>query len=72
MFPSSPKSSTAQHLEDDRRISYVGCPMSVRRRPEYIERLDLERDRDQVLADPERFLQELALFLRARFDQQLY
>ena len=35
-------------------------------------RLGLEAQRDIVLDDPARFLQELGLFLRSRFDQQAY
>ena len=38
----------------------------------YIERLDLQEDEERALADPERFLEELGLFLKERFDSQAY
>ena len=38
----------------------------------YVERLQLENDRARIEADPERFLQELALFLKKRFEQPLF
>ena len=36
----------------------------------YMGRMCLEDDEQRIVADPKRFLQELALFLRERFDQR--
>jgi uncharacterized RDD family membrane protein YckC len=64
-----------EHLED--RLRGLG---SMRRRQQvlgevarrYVERLDIRADEERVLEDPRRFLQELGLFLRDRFEGEAY
>ena len=38
----------------------------------YVARLQMEEDEERIAADPRRFLGELILYLRQRFDQQDY
>jgi uncharacterized RDD family membrane protein YckC len=82
-FPFSPTAAEKLFADDLNLLEYLDDNLRGLRRQrraallaqiaeKYIERLDLVESREAVLAAPERFLQELALFLRLRLDQQPY
>jgi uncharacterized RDD family membrane protein YckC len=82
-FAFSSRHADALHPDDLNLLEYLESrilrmPVRVRRKAlreiadRYVDRLDLAPQRERVLEDPARFLQELGLFLRSRFDEQRF
>lgn len=80
-FPFTAQTAKRLHEDDLNLIEYLdervhNMPPGRQRRllteiaTKYAERLELEGDRERIAADPRRFLQELGLFLRDRFEER--
>jgi hypothetical protein len=63
-----------EHLEDRLRLVLPGQREKTLAEvaSKYVTRLGFEADEERIQRDPRRFLQEMALFLKDRFEGQAY